>query len=614
MCISLIYTGLCFWGICAFAKKKLRIDSKIVPLFGACTIICVLMLGGMLGVLLWAKRILQVLGIAGYVYYVCIRRNKPDWPVIGVICAFLLICALRFHGQLYTGNDSVSHWGLVAQYLFRYDAFPDSGVEYVFFQSYPLGTACFIYFFAAGTSLSEGFCLAAQYMLKVLAFIPMLSFVKKNRWLGWLLSLVSFLLISTAEVKLASLQVDILLPILALGATTGMLYHARSPKKAALIALPMMTVLVWIKSSGAFFSVILALLLTVLVSRNSTKKKAILIFAASMLVIVIAFFSWNLYVKCAYESGLATKHAVSLTQYANNLQQKDARQIRQIATQMLKRMLLKLTETRILMFGGSAILLAAPCIIVSRKREERTKYLRLLKTTVAVEIVLLALWYIMLFFMYLFSMPTNEAIALASFGRYEATMLVYVYGIALIYALHCLSDMLLSKKCIRAIIAAASLGLICVCFAWIGGINLNVFDLFAQSSIPKIRTDMVALNEKYDIEDGKSYLIYADNAETDYFFAYYLTKYQYMSNDIILISNHIDANHFDPEQYCVFTNVRSNACDYAATEDIAESLMQYADECDYILVLHEDEGFASACDRFIEEYTGDIPIMYAYDR
>lgn len=157
MCISLIYTGLCFWGICAFAKNKLRIDSKIVPLFGACTIICVLMLGGMLGVLLWAKRILQVLGIAGYVYYVCIRRNKPDWPVIGVICAFLLICALRFHGQLYTENDSVSHWGLVAQYLFRYDAFPDSGVEYVFFQSYPLGTACFIYFFAAALHCRKDF-------------------------------------------------------------------------------------------------------------------------------------------------------------------------------------------------------------------------------------------------------------------------------------------------------------------------------------------------------------------------------------------------------------------------------------------------------------------------
>lgn len=216
--------------------------------------------------------------------------------------------------------------------------------------------------------------------------------------------------------------------------------------------------------------------------------------------------------------------------------------------------------------------------------------------------------------MYLFSMPIDEAGELASFSRYETTILVYIYGIALIYTLYCLSNSVFSKKCTKMLIGCSALGLACICFAWICGIKLYPFDLFAGSSIPETRTDMIALNEKYDIESGKRYLIYADNAEMDYFFAYYLTKYQYMSNDIILISNHIDANHFDPEQYYVFTNVRSNACDYAATEDIVESLMQYADECDYILVLHDDEQFDAASDWFIKEYTGNTPVMYAYDR
>ena len=49
--LGLLVSGISFWGMCSFIKNRLGIEGTIAPLVSSCTIIIVLMCGGMLGIL-----------------------------------------------------------------------------------------------------------------------------------------------------------------------------------------------------------------------------------------------------------------------------------------------------------------------------------------------------------------------------------------------------------------------------------------------------------------------------------------------------------------------------------------------------------------------------------
>lgn len=614
-CLCLLCACLSFWGICSLLKHRFQLDACVAPLVAACLLISALMLGGMLGAVRWVKYAIWALGIAALAYDKLIRRGKIDILPLAVICVCALFCALRFRNQLYTENDSVSHWGLVANYLAQYQRFPDASVEYVFFQSYPLGTACLIYFFTGGLP-TEGFCLGVQFMFKLIAFLPVLSFVRKNRWLGRILSAISFLFLSTLRVNITSLQVDTLMPLLALGATSGMLYHRSDLRKAALIALPTIAALVWIKSSGAFFAAVLVLQLTALAYIfGGGKRAAVGMLALGAAVIAVSFVSWNLHVKHAFEGGFATKHAVSLSAYAQNLHQKDGALVRKIALGLVSQAFSVKSGRCMLLLCWALMLLVCRVALRRKVCANPVPWLRCWRACAIGSVALMVIWYAMLFFMYLFSMPVDEASRLASVDRYEMTMLIYIFGLVLIYVLayFCREEMRLTKGFTRLALTATALCAVVLCIASFAGINLHFFDLFARAEVPEVRRSMCDLNEKYEIESGKRYLIYTDHSQLDLGYSYYLTKYQYASNDIVLISNHVGLNEADPQAFYIFRETHSNYNDYGEIEDPSEALLEYADSCDYILLLNFDPQFEAEVDQFLAEYQGDTPVLRAYD-
>ena len=618
MWLGIAVSALSFWGISSFIKHKFKMDGKAAPFVSACAVIIILMLGGMAGALSWTKYALQAAGLASFVYYNLIRRKRPDWITAGIIAVLLVFCVLRFTGQYYTENDSISHWGLVAKHLFKYNSFPNAAADYIYFQDYPLGTACFMYFFGCLKRLPESFCLAAQFMLMGISCLPVLSFVKKNRWLGWALTGVYFIFASAYHIYQETLRVDMLLALITLGATAGILRNGKRPAAAALIAAAAAAMLVFVKNSGAFFAVVLIALAAAVIYRNAPDRKknraskAVLAGAAAM---VAAFVLWNVYVKLAFESGHATKHAVSIASYSANMQQKDAVLVKTIIFGLLKQ-LVKPEASRLVQIAFFVALLAGCAVYIRVKKEFDPKWKKLIRTAFVSGIILLALWYVMLFMMYVFSMPSDEAAVLASLGRYESTVLIYLGGVAVILcaAFFCDQDIIIAKAFKRLFVCFVALAAVFGAGKLLYERKNDVIDFFAGNRAENKRRATVILNEKYDIESEKSYLFFSNYAKQTFSSSLYMVKYEYMSNDIKAIINAAGHKGMGENEFYVFSNRSAGNFDYALTEDVSAALMEYADQFDYILVLNRDEVFEAELDKFLAEYQGSTPVMYAYDR
>ena len=103
--------------------------------------------------------------------------------------------------------------------------------------------------------------IVAQMMLNVIAFLPVFGLIRRNRIFGVALSMGALVFLLTFNVAMTSLQVDSLLAFITIGATATVLQCRHSPQKAMLAALPVMMALVFVKSSGIFFSLLIAAML-----------------------------------------------------------------------------------------------------------------------------------------------------------------------------------------------------------------------------------------------------------------------------------------------------------------------------------------------------------------
>lgn len=614
----ILLIAISFAGLCGIVNRRFRIDGTIAPFVSACGIIVLLMLGGMAGILPWIWWGLFVGGLSGFVYYICKRiidkRERND--KYGLIPVFVLAMVLlygfwRFNGVYYGGNDSISHWGLASKYLLLHDSFPDSSTELIFFPSYPLGSACFIYYFCRFIGPIEGFALYAQFMLDAICFLPVLSIIKRNRIAGWILSGISFLFMVTYNIGMDSLQVDSLLAFIALGGTVSICFYQKD--RARVIALSALTsvILVFTKSSGVFFSVAVVVytLCLVRLDRKSFLKTGIILIG----ITVLAFVFWNLHVKSAYVGGLSTKHAVSLTGYAQTLSEKSDDLILLIAGKMVKR-LIKPNRDNLLLLGLAVVFFSGMKLLVSMHKEERNIWMRRLNNTALVCIILYTVWYVMLFLMYVFSMPVEEAQRLATISRYERTAQIYIIGIVLLFALcyFCREDYPDTRVAKWGVVAVAALSLCGIMAVSVIGNTGMMGILFSKIPILKARECAFELRDRYEIENEKRYLVFSKYKNRNVQYSYYLIKYEFMSNDIMMIMDGVNEKGLDPNLYYTFQNASSDYIEYAPIENMQSVFSEHLDRYDYLLVLDKDPVFEEALNEFLETYEGDAQIMYAY--
>ena len=612
--LKILLAGASFAGLCGLVRDKLRIESAFAPLLTACCVIAGLMLAGAAHLLYPGWLILYIAGFLGLIWRVAVRKRQPCWQTVAVLAAVTVYCLWHFSHAYYTGNDSVSHWGMVVKYMLRTNRFPDNSTQLIFFQTYPLGSGVFLYYLCRGTVDSEGAYLASMLLLYAITLLPLLAFARRNRAMGiGLAGLASALIIAFSGV-LTTIQVDRLLGFMCFGATAIIAYYAEEPRKALPAAALLAAVLVFIKASGIYFSALIVLFMLLAQRRKNASRRTMLhTCLALLLAIGAAFALWQLHLKLAYPGASHSKHAVSLENYVETARGKSMA----LAWMILKGMLRRLIRPEKEMLAIYIVIIfayIASLLLAFGAKEERALWMSRLKAMVLTSVAVYATWYAMIFLTYIFSMPTEEAQRLASVKRYEMTALVLIASWQAMFLIACMCRK--SRDVSRKRQIAMACGILVVAVALAGGTSRGrqwtKRLVLREKAKPEPFTGLLTLREQQKVPEESSYMIFALHDSFELQTALYATKYEFFSNDIMEIGSHLDSSGYDPEAYYVFTNVYMHSFDCEEIEDMEAVLADHIDDYDYLLVYSKDEAFETALSHVLEHYSGNTQVYYAY--
>lgn len=606
-----LLTGISFWGLRGLVRDWLDIPGGEYssPLVTACLAMLLLMLAGMAGALPWMWWALIVAGLAGFIVSYIVRRKPFSLGALALLALIGAYAFWHYHKRYFEGNDSVSHWALVAKYLLRTDRFPDGGTDLIYYPSYPVGSAAFIYYLCRGVGMGPLYYLSSQLFLCGFSLMPLFGFARENKPLGLIAALASAILLIGLNFKNYSIQVDALMAYMGIGGTCMIVQCAKHPRKAPWAVMPVALALVYVKAAGIFYSILLAALLAAIPEGDAGEKRVprrLLVYA---LMIGAAFALWQLHVKLAYSGVGEGNHSVSLNSYGSNLKDKPRELVLVVASGLLRRMVsvdVRLTWAALCLVGV-ALMLAV--------RRDTGRWMKRLGGVALYSLGTFLVWYLMLFFMYLFSMTIDEAERLASIDRYEMTGIIYMVGAMCIFLVAFVSEedwgLSLPGRVAGVFgILAALIGLMFVpSFETTVGENLFDRSMDGAESYKYI----LNLLDRNEVEEGKRYLV-CTNYRKYPNRRYAVTKYELFSNDLMFIFFNYPNGNGEGPSYGYWKDKDMNGLDEGRVADIVQTFEENIDRFDYLLVYNRNEAFEEALDEVLERYTGDTKVCYAYSR
>ncbi|KMJ59203.1 hypothetical protein AB685_09105 [Bacillus sp. LL01] len=441
---SLFYFAILFlsfigWGV--LSAHKLKLHQAIIPLFVFSAITTILFVAGLLNVMPQMVLILFVCGSGLSLYYLYLFiKKKGKVPlhltpstIIFFLAVMFIIILLR--GVIHTHYDDFSHWGLIIKEMLHVNGLPD-GRSIISFTNYPPGSATFIYYVLSIIGYSESYTFMAQGFLITACLTTLFIFSSWKRPGSVITAFAAALaLFSINRTYIYTLLVDSLLGMVALAVLIIAYYYRNDWTKGVLANTPIMILLLLIKDSGkVFFLFNLVIILCFVYSyylKGSILKRnnvrIVLWVTVFTLVLPLSMnFLWGQYVDKADQKDHYNKFAVNRGKLLDNNKTEEFREnlgpmVFQAATDInnsgIKSMLI---------LNGLALATILIYIMLHRQLA-----VRLVAITFFVNIAYI-IYIFTLYLMYLFLMPENEAIRLAGFSRYLATIVVYCAGILMI--------------------------------------------------------------------------------------------------------------------------------------------------------------------------------------
>lgn len=495
------------YGCIRFLSRYFRIEFC----FGICFSLVgsTLFLAGMLNLLREAAWAIFLLGL-----FLAGRSVKQKQSARVLLCpgvAFFLgmgvVLLFLLRGSIFTGYDSFSHWGLVAKILTRFDRFPNFSDRNVMFDSYPLGSASFIYFISEilGNS-SEWVMMYAQAMLMVGMLVSLFPFARG--WLQSLAALVCALFLLCGNNSFFDLLVDSLLPIVALSGLAVCTYEGDKLSEKLWVLIPYSVFLVSIKNSGALFVVFLLGCAWLLLPERRRSLKTWLPLLA---VPVAVLFLWQKHVSMVFVEGLMSKHSMSPRYLYNMLERKTLADLGSIIAAMAKAVFTLTNPALWMLLFGLLLYLAARRLELGKKPGQ-------LLLVAAVSYVC---YQIGTLGMYILSMPLDEALRLASYSRYHQSILMFTAGLFFLETLtvvNALPEVRWSKMLRPAVTAV----MLVLCFQ---SIHPHSGFFHRQNSVGSERAKFDNLMEEYNIKADGTYLILVQDERNDYGYLDHMTMY-----------------------------------------------------------------------------------------
>ena len=277
---------------------------------------------------------------------------------------------------------------------------------------------------------SDGVMLIGQFLLIYSCVIALFAPIRdESRTLvvAMNFSLLAIFNYFNISIRMNNLLVDFLLPLLTLAGVAGIYSMRKNIKALSIYFILIVSVLSLIKNSAIFFVGILFIyyLYTVVGSRKRFGKiwhlpiNVLAVFGVSL----VPYIMWAIHVGQQFSS---SKHAVSLSGYQQIFLEKDSSITAEITGKFVAALtdLSSIPSQGILLFNFVMI----GSYIVIRYFVKRNN--SILRCTVFVDLIIVA-YYIGIYFMFLFSMPTEEALVLAGFERYASSIIIFSLGVAM---------------------------------------------------------------------------------------------------------------------------------------------------------------------------------------
>lgn len=424
-----------FFAVFRFGKVKIWF-SPIVSMAGMGI---VLFCGALSGVLKQTADLLLVGGLAGavcFLIFLCRKKIRiPGLSLCGIcFAAGILVFVWLTLNLKFVHYDNFSHWALIVKYLLSADQLPGADTELIHFRDYPPGSSLFIYYICRYAGHSQGMMLLAQNSLIFAGFFSVFGIVREKRRfllyssLGMGCAILSYL---NLTIRINSLLVDFLLPILAM-ASLAVSYRCGEEKgKLCILQILLLGYTGIVKNTGLFFAGIggvYALSRIFRQGKTVSEKRIRRILYAVLLIIGMGlpFLAWRYHLKTDL-TGFTGKFVIG---GGGSEGAPVGEALYDIVTRDFIRMALDPDERAVqILFLCNLLALAA--VLFDRFKMKRRWNLG--RALVAADIVVL-LYHVGMLYMYLYTMPAEEALRLAGFERYACSIMVLAAGMLIMVA------------------------------------------------------------------------------------------------------------------------------------------------------------------------------------
>lgn len=505
--VRLLLLVFSFYGFMQAARR--RLDANLSLAFIFASIGSLMFLAGILNLLPETAAFICLLGCVLGVR--SIRRRESPLALISPGTLFfavgsVVMAALLFRAK-FTSYDNFSHWAIVVKRMLATDRFPNFSDVNIQFQSYPLGSSCFIYYIAKVSGIRfEWMQMLAQAVLMLGMTAALFSC--SRRPVTHLLTAVVGVALLAGDVDFTSLMVDTLLPLTALAGLAACVALRDRIGERPWLLLPFLLFLMSIKNSGLLFDVVL--LVCMLCCGRKALRGHVRAFALTALSPFALLLLWQKHVKLVFSDGMHAKHSLSLSLFAATLEEKGEDIIQAITGGMLGKVFsLSNPMLYVLLLLLALLLIGRFCL---RDRQSPHFLAPLVLGSYAA-------YELGLFLMYLLTMPTGEALILAGYSRYEKTILIFCAGAAWIYACRLAACALPGalRRTVSAVLAA-------LCAASVFALVKPSRSYFRRQTFAgTTREAYDQLIEDYGIPAGCRYMIL--RSENDDGYLYYLTRY-----------------------------------------------------------------------------------------
>lgn len=529
---------------CVWLCRKAKLPAAITPLVTMCGAGIVVYAAALLNVI-WPVQL--ALYLAGPVLAVgCLVREK--WqalrPFVCVSMALFLAAAgatlLLERGRLIDNHDELAHWAIAGKTVITNGRLPNMADTAVEFVDYPPAATLWIKVVCDITGFSDGSMLFAQSLLflaAMLAFAPLC----KKRWYAGAAVVGYAVYMAALSVAYRQLRVDGMLTALTAGVWAITAVLRREPKRALAASLPVLCFLAILKNSGMFFVVLGAVPLMVMLVREArprTRRTAALA-ALPLAAPALTWWLWQAHVSLVFVDSASSKHAASLTAYGEQLGGKTPEDIAAFWEKFRGFWVSFSDPTVFRLYAFSAVFLLV-CLVLAVLKAMRWRvaagYAAAWAGATAVYVAALA-------GTYLFSMNTDEMLAIASIRRYASSWFECLPAAAIILLLVYLEPALDDPGRLRGLVPATARQwqalVLCVVLAVFSfgitkahGSFSSIWYSARESSVSSRQNYWLDLKAQYGLPDGATYLMYVEGMGLDTWHERYVVRYVFNSPSV----------------------------------------------------------------------------------